>query len=76
MANAKKCDRCGDFYMEREITLFDNAIKTIAKAVQTIVSPNNKSVIQDRIETHIDVCPKCSKSLKMWLNEKEVETND
>ena len=67
MANAKKCDRCGKYYEEREAT----PIETLAHSMEALIVP--KTVMQNIsvIERILDLCPSCSESLKRWANGKE-----
>ena len=64
MANAKKCDRCGEYYQEREM----NAIESLVNSFSPITATTSKT---DVIEELIDLCPKCSKSLRKWMGGKE-----
>lgn len=66
MADAKKCDRCGNYYQEREM----NAIESLAKIVGETYYPNAYGAVR-AIERVVDLCPGCSKSLRQWLSMKE-----
>jgi predicted HNH restriction endonuclease len=66
MAEAKKCDRCGSFYEERD----PNFIESLAYQIRSIASPRKHGVIYS-ITSLIDLCPNCSKSLKNWVQIKE-----
>lgn len=63
MASAKQCDRCGEFYTERERNPFDD----LADAMASIVTP--KTVLSNIavIEKFLDLCPRCSRSLRKWV---------
>ena len=66
MAQARKCDRCGQLYEPKGVTIKDikgkvNAIKLIDK---------------DFDETYwtrgcLDLCPKCLEELDKWLTMKQ-----
>lgn len=71
MANAKKCDRCGNYYQECE----PNAIESLCNAFVGMVA--QKEVLHKIavIEQCLDLCPACSKSLKRWMKLEE-DTGD
>ena len=63
MANAKKCDRCGKYYEEREM----NAFEAVAKSIEKAFTPQTEIKCIMAIEGLLDLCPACSKSLKEWV---------
>lgn len=70
MANAKKCDRCGEFYTDRPIALLkcdDGRFKFdfITLTYSPIVA-----------HAHIDLCQRCLDDFCNWLNSKEDHSND
>ena len=70
VANAKRCDRCSDFYVEVEADCFDNAIRAITEMCERINNPKNYTEAKaffSKVERHADLCPMCSKSLKKWF---------
>ena len=70
VADAKKCDRCGDFYVEVEGSCFDSAIRALNQMCEYINNPQKVMKARNfisKIETHVDLCSKCSKSLKKWF---------
>lgn len=71
MAKAKQCDRCGEFYVEREPTPLQQLIKNAADTFRIVTGANEKEQTRQIIESVVDLCPECSTSLKMWLNRKE-----
>ena len=76
MASAKKCDRCGDFYTEKESNVFNDAttaLQRLAEALSPICPTKTRE--QQVIETVLDLCPKCSKSLTNWLWRKDDKKN-
>lgn len=68
-ANAKKCDRCGEFYQECAV----NAIEQFVNDCKTAFSPWERLSPAETIETMLDLCPSCSKSLRRWLKGCEGE---
>lgn len=68
MANAKKCDRCGKYYHECDPNPFEN----LAIAFERIATPPSEQKCITTIETFLDLCPSCSKSLKSWVKGNEV----
>ena len=73
MAEAKKCDRCGDFYIEVEACIFENAIKAINDLCEYIDKPEESTKAKkfvSEIEKHLDLCGDCAKSLKKWFFRK------
>lgn len=77
MANAKQCDRCGEFYAVHEPTVWENAYASIQQACITLgVAQNNVSRIMYKITTAVDLCPKCQDSLENWILEKEANNEN
>ena len=61
--NAKKCDRCGAFYIPDDLIryrerydFFDMKRHTKEDGAMT--------------DAHIDLCDRCNKSLRRWLDEQ------
>ena len=73
MADAKKCDRCGNFYQEVEPNAFEELGKAISDMVAYIARPANVKKQIVVIEGFLDLCPSCSKSLKRWATCVEKE---
>lgn len=71
--DAKRCDRCGDFYTERPANALENVAQALAQMAEAVSPCVCKSKEQQLIEMVIDLCPKCSKSLNNWLHGKEKE---
>lgn len=63
MSNAKKCDRCGRFYLIKDIS--DGCTASIREF------DNTNYVIRD-----MDLCPDCSEKLERWLSLKKEELNN
>jgi len=61
MADAKKCDRCGIFYEEETVTIYEKEVDSIG-----LYGGNN-------FGRDLDLCPKCLESLKSWLEGEDVE---
>lgn len=59
MALAKKCDRCGEIYDPYGSNSEFNAI------IPAYIDTSGFAVKKFRV---IDLCPKCRKSFKEWLN--------
>lgn len=69
MADAKKCDRCGKFYVDKEkkFRINSNGNKGIPSWIKIIN-------IEDTCITHFELCEQCMKDLWRWLcNEQESE---
>lgn len=68
MAEARRCDRCNEYYMLNEDIKERGEYPITADFKKQIYSlsiyDNNNSRI-----THKDLCPKCSRSLIVWLND-------
>lgn len=71
MANAKKCDRCGNYYQERQ----PNAFEAFSNSLFDVVAKPEVLYKIETIEKFLDLCPACSKSLKRWMKLKE-DTDD
>lgn len=69
MADAKRCDRCKNFYMPDDIEMY--GIRKIIMSVFNGAGDSAKSY---------DLCPKCSKELKIFMdsppNKAELKTAD
>ena len=77
MANAKQCDRCGEFYAVHEPTVWDDARTSILQACIALgVAQNNVPPILSKITDAVDLCPKCQDSLKNWILEKETNNEN
>jgi hypothetical protein len=79
MAEAKKCDRCGAFYVEVEENVFSSAIRALNEMCGSISGTKNgmkaKHFVAE-IEKNVDLCAKCSKSLKTWFFGKGEEDGE
>lgn len=58
---AKKCDRCGEFY-----TVTDKD----ATSILTLTLTKKRFPFLEAYTEDVDLCPKCDKDLKKWLNQK------
>jgi hypothetical protein len=67
MANAKKCDRCGNYYQERKSNVFENFACDLSRHLKL----SEKEQMIWFIEQTVDLCPCCSKSLQHWAKCKE-----
>lgn len=57
MADAKKCDRCKNFYMPDDIEIYG-----IRKIIMSVFNGAGD------IDKSYDLCPKCSKKLKNFMD--------
>ena len=76
MANAKKCDRCGDFYEEKISDVFNEAstaLYRLTNAFSPFCADNAEGC--RKIECVVDLCPNCSRSLKKWWSRKDDKDN-
>jgi len=62
--NAKKCDRCGAYYMEKEQGAFDFIIKDLHETVAGISGQRPRAM--EMILKVVDLCPSCTKDLRRW----------
>lgn len=77
MANAKQCDRCGEFYAVHEPTVWDDACASIRQACIALgVASDNADTPMQKIISVVDLCPKCQDSLKNWILEKETNNEN
>lgn len=63
MALAKKCDRCGTYY---DYYGPDTLSGCEFNAVAEIAVDKKEEIVNDSWK--LDLCPKCRKSFKEWLN--------
>ena len=73
MANAKKCDRCGEFYIEVEPNAIESLCKAISDFAAYVATPANVQKQIYAIQGLLDLCPDCLKSLRRWARCKEDE---
>lgn len=68
MSEARRCDRCNEFYSINDINDKRGEYPITADYKKSVGSmtlyDNNVSRIK-----HLDLCPKCSRSLIVWLND-------
>lgn len=69
MALAKKCDRCGIYYEQQNISFKRQSIN----GIQLVDRKANNEVQFGRVS--MDLCPKCLNSLVAWLAYDEKENN-
>ena len=62
--NAKKCDRCGSFYVRKELKT-DNAVDILDKKVFTVVFKYRRAGCD--YDYLVDLCPKCMNDLKIFM---------
>lgn len=72
MANAKKCDRCGEFYEQRSIvckTINSPFIRRLGGSLRVYEENTN-------LGFYFDLCPACFHELIDFLHIEEVEEGD
>jgi hypothetical protein len=67
--NAKKCDRCGSFYMRKELKT-DNAVDIFGKKVFNIILEHSQDGFTYKY--CVDLCPKCMNDLKIFMEVQNV----
>lgn len=69
MADAKKCDRCGNFYTSSEKRL-DSQGRYLKGITMDGLKYTNGYINQSctRYQKQIDLCPDCGEKLISWLN--------
>ncbi len=70
MANAKKCDRCGEFYTDKPIALLEHDNEKFKYDFITLTYSWTVAY------AHIGLCQRCLDEFSMWLNNKEDHSND
>ena len=68
MAEARRCDRCNSFYMLNDDIKERGEYPITADFKKSIYSLSIYDSNNSRID-HKDLCPKCSRSLIVWLND-------
>lgn len=68
--DAKKCDRCGNFYTEQ----YPTALDSLGNVIKELVDPT--PIFQGKIESIIDLCPQCSRDLTKWLKMKPAHKSE
>lgn len=57
---AKMCDRCGEFYVEREMTVLE-------EFADNFLPRTKKSELLKKLNLLVDFCPLCSAALIEWI---------
>lgn len=65
--DAKKCDRCGKFYVRKELKV-DNHVDIFGKEVLGILLIGNI----DECDYYVDLCPYCMNDLKNFFEQSSV----
>lgn len=68
MAEARRCDRCNEFYPINDDIKERGEYPITANYKKMVYSMTLYDNNVNRIE-HLDLCPKCSRSLIVWLND-------
>lgn len=67
--DAKKCDRCGSFFIRKELKT-DNAVYIFGKKVFRVTLTSRDSVCDNIYD--VDLCPKCMNDLKAFMEVQHV----
>ena len=72
MADAKKCDRCGNIYEIKNVIDVSEVI--ISNFFSPIIpeSARRKNRAMLTIKDYCDLCPECEESLAKWFNNKHL----
>lgn len=63
--NAKKCDRCGSFYIEVCANPMQENLNALGKALERTTKWETFCLFE-RMKGHADLCVECEKSLRKW----------
>ena len=63
--DAKKCDRCGYFYVISEESDLQSAFTRLGETMSRVLGGVQPS-LSERIELHVDLCDECKKDLVVW----------
>ena len=66
MANAKNCDRCGEFYTFVDENLIESLMRDLANFAKKQSQINFELMVRN-----LDLCPECQKSLTNWYKNKK-----
>ena len=69
MADAKKCDRCGNIYEEKTTSIYEVIISDFFSPIIPY-SAKRKNKAINLIKDVCDLCPECEESLNKWFNNK------
>lgn len=67
--DAKKCDRCGSFYIRKELKI-DNAVDILGKKVFDVILRYREDGFDG--DYCVDLCPKCMNDLKIFMEVQHV----
>ena len=65
--NAKKCDKCGEFYVEVAANPIEQAIHDLTEALRKVTNGEGYSLF-GKLKGNADLCSECEKSLRAWCN--------
>lgn len=73
MANAKKCDRCGEFYVNDEKTYDGRSYNPSGTHFfnRLVLEKGNSITGSYVFVNYFDLCPDCRLALRMFLTEKQ-----
>ena len=63
--NAKKCDRCGEFYVEVMANPIETAMHNLVEAFRKIKNGEDFSLYK-KLKDTADLCSDCDKRLRVW----------
>lgn len=64
---ASKCDRCGEFYPEKEKDAIAGALEAFYDALKSRKLNQNQKDLFDEINFNFDLCEDCENSLREWI---------
>lgn len=67
--DAKKCDRCGSFYIRKELKT-DNAVNIFGKKVFEVILKHREDGFD--YNCSVDLCPKCMNDVKIFMEVQNV----
>lgn len=73
--DAKKCDRCGLFYIRKNLKT-DNAVDIFGMKVFNVILNHRSDDCDFDYCTNLDLCPKCMNELKIFMEENKGDHNE
>lgn len=71
MADAKKCDRCGKYYMPS--VSVKSPLEVLAESLS--VASGSREEMKNAIGKACDLCPDCMNSFERWFDMEEGDTD-
>lgn len=69
--DAKKCDRCGRFYVEVPANAIQEAVHSLTEALRRFQNGEAFDLFS-RMKGHADLCIDCTEALRKWCNVREL----